>query len=118
MINKTPQEVLTTICKLRASIDHLGSAIDKSKKVMQKNTKISKSQLSRLDSYHEVVNKQKQLVNELEHIFINDKDGSDLSRVIKKINSLSLMIKEDAQSLLLEISGNPDQLIDDKKNLH
>ena len=87
-----------TINKLFSSLDDLENAINNAKKILiAKNS--SKNLLMRLDSYSEILSKQRALANTLcEKIKTNEVES--ISRIVSIISGLSFMLRDDTKEIL------------------
>lgn len=91
------EEVL--VARLLKSFDELDRCIEITKAELEAKGEVSEDVLSRVEQYGEIVNRQRSLAQELE-IAIHDHDATSVSRLVKVINGLSVMIRDDAQSII------------------
>lgn len=87
--------------KLLQSFTELESAITNARKSIEKCSTPQAEILTRITSYEDILLKQKIYVGELcQQMHL--KNWSEVSRVIRIINGLSTMIRDDARELLAE----------------
>ena len=85
--------------RLFTSLNHLDEAINKAKNHLKDKEIVPKELLDRINSYDEILLKQKSLANALsEHI--NNKNIDEINRHVLLINGLSEMIRDDARDIL------------------
>ncbi len=93
--------------RLFRSLDDLEQSVIIAKKVLSSKDPIPLDILRRVSNYEEILVKQRILAKKLcSHIVGNDWD--EVSRHVKLINGLSLMIHEDAKSLVRQIVKEVD----------
>jgi len=90
------------LIKLKESIAYLEESIHSALSAM-KGRGAKGDTLNRIGEYFKLVDSQKKYIQELEHKILNN-DLSDLSRLVALINGISSMIKDDAKSLLEELT--------------
>lgn len=91
------------LIRLKESISYLEESIHSAMSAM-KGRGASGGTLNRIQEYFKLVEAQKKYIAELEKKIV-DNDLSDLSRLVSLINGISGMIKEDAKTLLDEITN-------------
>ncbi len=95
------------IDRLFQSFTDLEGAINGAKRSLRMKEHISKDVLDRLDSYDDILKKQRDLAGQLcQHI--NNKEWDEVNRHVALINSLSAMIRDDARAILSSLSANSD----------
>ena len=85
--------------KLFKSFEDLESAISGARASLEKKASVPKHIFQRLDSYDEILKKQRQLALTLTRYVVSG-DTAEVARYVTIINSLSGMIIEDARSIL------------------
>ena len=90
------------IVRLKTSIDYLEESIKDALRAF-KSRGASSDKLNRLNEYFKLVEAQRGYIAELE-AKISNHELDDLSRLVSLINGVSTMIKEDARSLLDEMT--------------
>lgn len=95
---------VTLVNKLLSSFDELDRCIHLTLEVFANNDNISPDIVNRVEQYSAIVTKQRLLAKELE-LHIERNEFADVSRVVKLINGLSSMIKDDAQAILAAAAG-------------
>ena len=87
-----------TLNKLFASLDDLDNAINNAKKILVAKDS-SKRLLDRMDTYSEILSKQRALANTLsEKIKTNEVES--ISRIVSIISGLSFMLRDDTKEIL------------------
>ena len=85
--------------KLKGSFDELERCISVTRDVLLSRGGESESVIGRMDDYERIVSKQRVLADELEdHIASNN--WQEVARIVRLINGLSAMIRDDAQAIL------------------
>ncbi|MDD2943219.1 MAG: hypothetical protein PHC51_09675 [bacterium] len=100
------EEVL--VARLLQSFDELDRCIEITKAELAAKGEVSEDVLSRVEQYGEIVNRQRSLAEQLE-VAIHDHDATSVSRLVKVINGLSVMIRDDAQSII-ERADQPEKV--------
>lgn len=90
------------LSRLFQSFDELEEAMNSARATLKKKG-ADPSLFVRLDSYDEMITKQRTLANEVAEIIKNEGSLEEIGRRVKLINGLSTMIKEDAREILKEI---------------
>lgn len=90
--------------KLFTSIHELEKSVVKVQTTFENRDDIPAQVFSRLDSYKEIVEKQKGLWFELEAIFSGD-DKAHTAQIVIKINALSTLLLEDIRSVIASLDG-------------
>ena len=93
------------------ALDALEESILSTRTILNNNKKLNKNSYQvRLNSYEEALSKQKKLANELDIYIKTTAPSSNTSAEIKRrvdlINGLSIMIRDDARELTLELLYN------------
>ena len=105
--------------RLFKSFQELESAIDGARSNLEKKSSVPEHVFERLDSYDEILKKQRTLALTLSD-YVRRGDTAQVSRYVTIINGLSGMIIEDARSILSSLSdhgtGLPDAVSDDDIN--
>jgi len=105
----------TIIDRLFSSFTDLEGAIKSARGALEKKGSISPEILKRLDSYDDILSKQKNLAEELCQ-FINKGDWNEVTRYVGLINGLSSMIRDDARAILSSLALNVDTKVDEEAN--
>ena len=95
------------IDRLFQSLTELESAINGAKATLLKNGNPALAVIERLNSYDEILQKQRNLAGEL-CVHINKQEWDEVNRHVSLINSLSSLIRDDARSILSSLSANSD----------
>lgn len=90
------------IQRLMASFTSLEQAIVQAKQTLMNKPNVCPSIIQRLNSYDEVMAKQKELANNLSVLLIRQ-DWGEVVRHVNLINGLSAMIRDDAREILTGI---------------
>ncbi len=94
------------IKKLFESFNVLEQAIFSAKNTIEQRPDAPASVIERLNSYHEILCKQRELAENLDfHCKFGNWD--EVARHIKLINGLSAMIRDDAKDILFAIEETP-----------
>ena len=89
--------------KLVAAFDDLDLCIARTRETLSKRNDVPSFVVERFVEYKEIIIKQRKLADELRnHIEIENWD--EVGQVIKVLNGLSIMIKDDAEALM---AGKP-----------
>lgn len=100
------------IDKLFSSFEELEGAIESAKKTLAKRESIPPEIMTRLNSYDDILLKQRTLAKELcQHMDSGNWD--EVSRHVTLINGLSAMIRDDARAILSLLALNSDKGGDD-----
>lgn len=102
------------VSRLLQSFSDLEKAIEGAKSNLKENIKIPDSVLERLESYSDILDRQRELARILE-AHVTAGNLSEVSRHITLINGLSGMIIDDARGLLSGLSGQDE--ISDKEEI-
>src|SRR5690606_24743258 len=94
------------IAKLQASFKNLERAISGARTTLEKNQNVPKSFIERLDSYEEILSKQRLLAKGLDSL-VQVGEFEQIAQHVKVINSLSGMIIDDAKNMLASLSLSP-----------
>lgn len=95
------------IDRLFSSFTDLEKAIKSARGTLEKRGTVSPEILTRLDSYDDILAKQRGLAGELcDHIKAGNWD--QVTRHVSLINGLSAMIRDDARAILSSLSINSD----------
>ena len=93
--------------KLFSSFEELEEAIESAKVTLSKREVIPAEIVERLNSYDDILLKQRNLAHSLcEHI--SNCNWDEVSRHVTLINSLSAMIRDDARAILSQLALNSD----------
>jgi hypothetical protein len=96
------------ISKLFSSFTDLEKAISSARHTLEKRGSISKEILARLDSYYDILDKQRILATALcDHL--NKGNWSEVNRHVQLINGLSAMIRDDAKAVLASMVDENDE---------
>lgn len=97
--------MIPVIAKLRESIDQLELSIQQSRIKINDPTI-----LAHLDQYNKIVEKQRDLTNNLQVLVTEpQKNLNEIARVVRVINGLSEMIKQDANDILGQLQRGAAQ---------
>jgi len=99
---------MNMIERLYQSFNDLEIAVNTAKATLLRKSDVPSYIIDRLDSYDNIMLKQKSLAAELEQSIAN-KDAENITRIVKLINGLSEMIRDDARELLTylyKLKGN------------
>jgi hypothetical protein len=89
--------------RLFASFSELEQAIQSARKTLSERPSVPAEVLRRIESYDEILAKQRTLANSLcSHI--DDGNWDEVSRHVGLINGLSAMIRDDARAILAALS--------------
>lgn len=91
--------------KLIDSFDQLDKCITVTRTILSSRPGVPEDVISRVSQYSEIVQKQRETAGDL-HALIANQDWEEVGRRVKIINSLSAMIRDDAQSILETAEGN------------
>ena len=91
------------ISRLRDSFGNLERAISGARSTLEKNQNVPKSFIDRLDSYEEILSKQRLLARSLDDL-VQVGGFEQIAQHVKVINSLSGMIIDDAKNMLASLS--------------
>jgi len=105
----------TIIDRLFSSFTDLEGAIKSARGSLEKKGSISPEILKRLDSYDDILAKQKELAEELCK-FVSKGDWNEVTRYVGLINGLSSMIRDDARAILSSLALNTDTKLDEEAN--
>lgn len=106
------------VTRLYNSFSDLERAIDSARLTLRNKEGVSDEIFRRLDTYEEIIARQKGLAEELrEHIDMGNVE--EVTRHVIIINSLSGMIIEDAKEILTSLGGevNVEELLDAKDKI-
>jgi len=92
----------TIISRLFQSFLELERAIAAARKTVEANNEVDPVMLERINSYEEILTKQRQLASELCG-YLATGNWDEVNRHIKLINALSIMIKDDAEESLVSL---------------
>ena len=92
------------VSRLLQSFSDLEKAIEGAKSNLKENVKIPDSVLERLESYSDILDRQRELAQVLES-HVTTGNLTEVARHISLINGLSGMIIDDARGLLSGLSG-------------
>ncbi len=92
-----------TIDRLYSSFVELEHAISAARETLLSKGQTSPMLLERLDSYDEILNKQRQLAETLCEK-IESKEWDSVSRIVSLINGLSCMLRNDTREILISDS--------------
>lgn len=106
------QELKVIKDKLSLSIKELQRSIDAARDRIAETYGETSEFITRLDSYYPAIQKQFELVAELD-IHIERHDMSSIQDVSVMINAISEMIKNDARSLLYMLNTGKDLIPED-----
>jgi hypothetical protein len=87
------------IKRLLSSFVELESAIDSARSSLSSKGSVPPSIFERLDSYDTILSKQRELADNLSDK-IEEGEWEEVARLVKLINGLSSMIRDDAHSIL------------------
>lgn len=90
--------------KLMNSFDELDRCITVTHEVLRDKPGITPDVLSRVEQYNLIVSKQRALAEELEACIVSE-NWDEVSRLVKLINGLSAMIRDDAQAILNNVAS-------------
>ncbi len=93
----------TTIDTLYSSFVELESAISNARETLLEKGDVSQNLLERLNSYDEILNKQRSLTETLCQK-IESKEWDAVSRIVSLINGLSSMLRNDTREILISNS--------------
>lgn len=94
--------------RLFRSFDELEAAMVSARNTLQKNGSLTADIATRMDSYDEMIAKQRKLANELVGDILNNTSNADeMARKVNLINGLSTMIKDDAREILADLVEGP-----------
>ena len=93
-----------TMSKLEQSIQHLEISVTAAREKIAQKYGVKHPTVVRLDGYFPSILGQKKYVQELSKALENQNED-EVSRLVSIINSISLMIKEDARDIFLEMQG-------------
>jgi|GEM_PF-5659618 len=85
--------------KLMMSFDELDRCISSTREILGGKPGISKAVLSKMEQYAEIIVKQREIAGQLSDR-IDQGDWISVGRLVRLINGLSAMIREDAQAML------------------
>lgn len=91
--------------KLMKSFDELDRCISLTLTVFSQKEDVPDEVVARVKQYSSIVIKQRSLASELE-AHVSAQNWREVSRVVKVINGLSGMIRDDAQSILNNAAGD------------
>ncbi len=98
------QDSAQIVGRLLQSFRDLETAIEGAKSNLKTNTKVPVSVMERLESYSDILDRQRELAKVLES-HVNTGNLSEVARHITLINGLSGMIIDDAKGLLSGLVG-------------
>ncbi len=90
--------------KLLESFEQLDRCITVTKTILSTRKGVPGDVLQRVGQYSEIVRKQRETAEDL-HLLIARQDWEEVGRRVKIINSLSAMIRDDAQQILEAAEG-------------
>ena len=85
--------------KLSDSFDRLDDCIRSTQLTLKERQNVPQDVRVRVESYGEIVLKQRKLLGNL-RVYLNNNNWTEVGRHIRLIDSLSSMIREDAQAIL------------------
>ena len=85
--------------RLFQSFSELENSIKTAKIALERNENTPLEVLERISSYEEILDKQRSLATDLCH-YVSKGDWEEVSRHIKIINGLSVMIRDDAKEIV------------------
>lgn len=98
--------------RLLGSLSVLESAIDGARGALSKKSTISPEVMHRIDSYSDILNKQRQIAVDLT-ASVEASDWATVAQKVHLINSLLEMIRQDACEILRGLQGGSDDADDD-----
>ncbi|MCC6953287.1 MAG: hypothetical protein IT290_04150 [Deltaproteobacteria bacterium] len=105
--------VVDLVNKLLDSFSELERCVDVTRDVLRTRDDVSPDVLCRINSYSEMVAKQRKLALELE-VLIAEQNWDQVNRYVRLINGYSHMIRQDAQEILAYAMGSLPSLGEDK----
>ena len=90
--------------KLVAAFDDLEASIDKTKVTLSKRSEVPNFIIERFCEYRTIILKQRKLAEDLKSN-IDIENWGEVGRVVKVLNGLSIMIKDDAEALMAGKGG-------------
>ena len=99
--------------KLVKSFDELERCIKLTLEVFEQKDGVPEDVVSRVKQYTAIVVKQRELAVELE-FHINAQNWREVARLVKVINGLSGMIRDDAQSILSYATGDVLETVEER----
>ena len=103
-----------SIDKLFTSFSELEIAINNAKKVLLAKTDSTKGLIDRINSYDEILKKQKELGTML-YEKLESREWEAVSRIVSLINGLSYMLRDDSKEILRASSLNENIDIQEKQ---
>jgi len=100
-MNNLAQEL---IIKLMASLTEVQETVKDTREKLNQRNDVPQDVFNRLDSYDEIVTKQKILCEELDNHF-KTKNVVEIARCVKLMNCYSSMIRDDAHEILTNHSN-------------
>ena len=91
--------------KLLDSFEQLDKCITVTKTILSSRPGVPEDVIQRVSQYSEIVRKQRETAEDL-HALIAKQDWEEVGRRVKIINSLSAMIRDDAQAILEAAEGS------------
>lgn len=94
------------VVKLMRSFDELDRCIEITKAELLAKDNMPADVLARVEQYSAIVDHQRSLAGELQTA-IHEKNWDEISRLVRLINGMSVMIRDDAQSILNDSNQTP-----------
>ena len=102
--------MMEIIVKLSRSVDELEYSVMQAYDSFLAKYGTGSEYVTRLESYFDVIDKQREFINELE-VCVNNKNYAAIYDISNKIIAISDLIKTDAKSLLFSMSSeNVDEM--------
>lgn len=95
--------------KLLESFDQLDRCIAVTRGILSSRPGVPQDVLDRVGQYTDIVRKQRETAEDL-HALIAQQNWEEVGRRVKIINSLSAMIRDDAQAILETAEGQPSDI--------
>lgn len=94
--------------KLKNSFQELEDAISGARVTLLNKLNVPDEVFERLDLYDEILLKQKEYYTELVQ-YVHSKNAEKISEIVKKINGLSIMLRDDAKHVVNYIINDGDK---------
>jgi hypothetical protein len=103
--------------RLFVSFTDLETAIKGARATLASKSSVSPEILERLDSYDDILSKQKNLAIQLCR-YISNEEWDEVSRHVSLINGLSSLIRDDARAILSSLSLNIDKNVGHEEEIN
>ena len=104
----------TIIERLFSSFADLEKAIMSAKHTLAQKQQIPAGIMDRINSYDSILAKQRSLATRLSE-FMSQGNWDEVSRHVSLINGLSVMVRDDARAILMALSGELGEKVDQSK---